>query len=99
MARRVTDKDIRDMFEAYSLCGSYSAVAEATGWSVSTVRKYLTMDYKAPPLSTEQVTAAKEITVPSIEEIVRSLTGKQKLSTLTPEEKKEIKEIQKGMII
>ena len=99
MARRVTDKDIKEMFEAYALCGSYSGVAAATGWSVSTVRKYLNMDYSAGALSNDQVSAAKEIQLPSIEDIVRGITGKQKLSTLSPQEKKEVKEIQKGMII
>ena len=99
MARRVTDKDIKEMFEAYALCGSYNGVAAATGWSVSTVRKYLNMDYGAGALSDDQVSAAKEIQLPSIEDIVRGMTGKQKLSTLSPQEKKEVKEIQKGMII
>lgn len=99
MARRVTDKDIKEMLEAYAICGSYSGVAAATGWSVSTVRKYLNMDYSTDVLSNDQISAAKEITLPSIEDIVRSMTGKPKLSTLTPEEKKEVKEIQKGMII
>ena len=98
MARRVTEKYIKEMFEAYALCGSYSGVAAATGWSVSTVRKYLSMEhpFDAAPLSPD---SDMNIELPSIEDIVRNLTGKQKLSTLSPEEKKEVKDIQKGMII
>ena len=100
MAKRVTDKDIKEMFEAYAVCGTYSGVAAATGWSVSTVRKYLQMDYSPESITPEQIKAeAQKIELPSIEDIVRSLTGKQKLSVLSPEEKKEVREIQKGMII
>lgn len=98
MAKRVTDKDIREIFEAYSLCGSYSAVAAATGWSVSTVRKYLNMEhpFESAPIAPD---SDMKIELPSLEDVVRSLTGKPKLSTLSAEEKKEVKELQKGMII
>ena len=94
MAKRVTDKDIREMIEAYAVCGTYSGVAEATGWSVSTVRKYLTKDYSG----TVEISTDYEAKLPSIEDIVRSLTGKEKLSTLSAAEKSGIKTIQKGMI-
>ena len=96
--RRVQDKEIREMFESYSLCGSYSAVAAATGWSVSTVRKYLNMEhpFESAPIAPD---SDMKIELPSLEDVVRSLTGKPKLSTLSAEEKKEVKELQKGMII
>ena len=99
MARRVTDKDIREMFEAYALCGTYSGVAAATGWSASTVRKYLSMEKPSGEVVTAPSNTNIKIEIPSIEDIVRSLTGKQKLSVLSPEEKKGVREIQKGMII
>ena len=98
MAKRVTDKDIKEMFEAYSICGSYQGVAAATGWSISTVRKYLNMEH---PFDTVPAHPDSEFSIelPSMEDVVRRLTGKPKLSTLTPAEQKEVKEIQKGMII
>ena len=99
MARRVTDKDIREMFEAYALCGTYNGVAAATGWSVSTVRKYLSMEKPSGEVVTSSSNLNIKIEIPPIEDIVRSLTGKQKLSALSPEEKKGVREIQKGMII
>jgi len=98
MAKRVTDKDIKEMFECYALCGSYQGVAEATGWSVSTVRKYLNMEHPFDAAPTHEKSDFK-VEIPSMEDIVRQLTGKQKLSTLTPAELKEVKDIQKGMMI
>lgn len=98
MAKRVTDKDIKEMFEAYSLCGSYQGVADATGWSVSTVRKYLNMEHPFDTAPTHEKSDFN-VEIPSMEDIVRQITGKQKLSTLTPAELKEVKDIQKGMIV
>lgn len=98
MAKRVTDKDIKEMFEAYAICGSYQGVAEATGWSVSTVRKYLNMEH---PFDTAPAHPDSDFSIelPSMEDVVRSLTGKKKLSTLTAAEQSDVKTIQKGMIV
>lgn len=41
MARRVTAEDIKKINEIYCQCKTYSETARRTGWSVSTVRKYV----------------------------------------------------------
>ncbi len=41
MARKVTNEDIIRMNEIYAQCGTYAEVARQTGWSASTVRKYI----------------------------------------------------------
>ncbi len=71
MAKRVTDTDIKEMFEIYGTCGNYNMVAEKTGWSVSTVRKYLTMEH---PFDT--VPNSTVIEVPTLSEIIKKMTGK-----------------------
>lgn len=45
MGKRVQEEDIIQINEAYALCHVYSRVAEMTGWSASTVRKYVQKDY------------------------------------------------------
>ena len=42
MARKVTNEDIIRFNEIYAQCGTYAEVARQTGWSASTVRKYIT---------------------------------------------------------
>ena len=46
MAKRVTQKDILEMNKIYATCHSYAKVAELTGWSESTARKYVDKDFK-----------------------------------------------------
>lgn len=46
MAKRVTVDDIRQMNDIYYVCKSYAEVARQTGWSASTVAKYVDKDYK-----------------------------------------------------
>lgn len=41
MARKVTNEDIIAMNELYAKYGTYAEVARQTGWSASTVRKYI----------------------------------------------------------
>ncbi len=47
MARRVSSEDIIEMNELYLKFGTYAAVARATGFSPSTVKKYIQTDYVA----------------------------------------------------
>ena len=69
MAKRVTEQDIKKMFEVYATCGNYNQVAEATGWSETTVRKYLNMEH---PFENVEF----EVELPSMSEIVKKLTNK-----------------------
>lgn len=46
MARRVSVDDIRQMNEIYYQCKSYAETARQTGWSASTVKNYIDVNYK-----------------------------------------------------
>lgn len=92
--KRVGPDDIIKINEAYLACGTYSGAAAATGWSASTVRKYVISDYKS-----EQKVEAADIELPPIEEIAEKLPPWYDITCLTPEEEKEIKQLWKEMLI
>lgn len=46
MARKVTNEDIKQFNELYYKYKNYAEVARQTGWSSSTVSKYVDKDYK-----------------------------------------------------
>lgn len=92
--KRVGPDDIIKINEAYLACGTYSGAAAATGWSASTVRKYVISDYKS-----EQKVEAADIELPPIEEIAEKLPPWYDITCLTPEEEKEIKILWKEMLI
>ena len=46
MARKVTTDDIKQFNELYYELQSYAEVARRTGWSASTVSKYIDKNYK-----------------------------------------------------
>lgn len=92
--KRVGPDDIIKINEAYLACGTYSGAAAATGWSASTVRKYVISDYKS-----EQKVEAVDIELPPIEEIAEKLPPWYDITCLTPEEEKEIKQLWKEMLI
>ena len=60
MARKVQQTDIERMLELYSQLGTYAAVARETGFSASTVRKYILENQViAPPAAVEVFDATK----------------------------------------
>lgn len=91
--RRVTQEDIILMNEAYLACGTLSGAAKATGWSASTVKKYLIPDFKS-----EQKVEAANIELPPISKVLEQLQG-DNLTCLRPDEEKEIKNLWKEMLI
>ena len=92
--KRVTQDDIIAMNEAYLACGTYSGAAKATGWSASTVKKYIIDSYRS-----EQKVEAVDIELPPIEEIADKLPPWYDITCLTPEEEKEIKQLWGEMLI
>ena len=82
------------MNEAYLACGTYTGAAKATGWSASTVKKYIIPDYKS-----EQKVEVVDIELPPIEEIADRLPPWYDLTCLTPEEEQEIKQLWKEMLV
>ena len=92
--KRVGPEDIIKINEAYLACGTYSGAAAATGWSASTVKKYVRPDYKS-----EQKVEVINIELPPIEEIADKLPPWYDLTCLTPEEEQEIKQLWKEMSV
>ena len=96
MRRTVNEEDIIQMNEAFLLCGTYSGAAKATGWSASTVKKYIISGY------TSQIdTAAQEsmITLPDLDEVVTNLKQMVHATMLTSEEVLEVIELWKELIM
>jgi len=94
MARRVDNQAIIEINEAYLATGTYSGAAAATGWSASTVKKYIIPDYKS-----EQKIEAVDIELPPLSEIANKLPPWYDITCLTPEEEREIKQLWKEMIV
>jgi len=92
--KRVGPEDIIKINEAYLACGTYSGAAAASGWSASTVKKYVIPGYKS-----EQKVEVIDIELPPIEEIADKLPPWYDLTCLTPEEEQEIKLLWKEMIV
>ena len=94
MARKVTDKDIIDMNEAFLLCKTYSGVAAATGWSASTVKKYIIPGYASKKEKIEY-----NVVVPSIEDTIKMLLNNEAICCVTEKEKEEMQELWKDMLV
>ena len=94
MARRVSQEDIILINEAYLAAGTYSGAAAATGWSASTIKKYIIPDYKS-----EQKVEAVDIELPPLSEIADKLPPWYDITCLTPEEECEIKQLWKEIIV
>lgn len=100
MARRVVSKeDIIKINETYLLCGSYSATAKATGWSASTVAKYVDKNYVSKGIVGE--IPSKKITIQpaELDEAMNYLLSHSNLSCLTEQERADMKTIWKGMLV
>lgn len=91
--KRVTQEDIILINEAYLACGTLSGAAKATGWSASTVKKYLISDFKS-----EQKVEVANIELPPISKVLEQLQG-DNLTCLRPDEEKEIKNLWKEMLV
>ena len=94
MAKKVTNEDIIQMNEAFLLCRTYSGVAKATGWSASTVKKYIIDGYVSSKKPIEY-----NIVPLSIEQTIQKLIGNNAICDVTEEEKLELKELQKDIIV
>lgn len=96
MRRTVNEEDIIQINEAYLLCGTYSGAAKATGWSASTVKKYIISGY-----TSQTDTAAQEsmITLPDLDKVVTNLRQMAHATMLTSEEALEVTELWKELIM
>lgn len=94
MARRVSEEDIININEAYLICKNYTKVAESTGWSVSTVKKYIIDGYVSKNSGVEHI-----VNLPPIEEVANFLKSHSNLTILTDNEKIGTEKLWKEMII
>lgn len=94
--RTVQSEDIIAINEAYLKIGTYAGAGRATGWSGSTVKRYIIDGYVAEKDKTPMEKI--EFTIPNIEELFYP-TSWSNFLTLTDEEVEDIKELQKTISI
>ena len=100
MANRVTSEDIRRMNEIYYKTKVFAEVARQTGFSASTVRKYV--DTKWTPVVSEEIITFSMKDIPDFKEAVKCFRGVDNygdLCVLSEEEKVEIKELWKELAV
>ena len=98
MARKVTTDDIKQFNELYSKYKSYAEVARQTGWSASTVSKYIDKNYQ-PPAANDIQYFNKDI-LPLDDEFVEILCSNfGPVCVLSQAEIEEIEECWKELII
>lgn len=92
MAKKVTTDDILKMNELYYKYHTYAQVARETGFSASTVSKYVDKNWK--PIQTENI---KHFTIPMLPEFntykFKDVENYGDLCVLTEREQEEIKEL------
>lgn len=91
--KRVSSEDIILINEAYLACGTLTGAAKATGWSTSTIKKYLIPNFKS-----EQKVEVANIELPPINTVLEQLK-ENNLSCLRPSEEEELEALWKGMIV
>lgn len=98
MARKVTPEDIILFNELYFKLKTYAAVARETGFSASTVSKYVDKNWH--PVEKENVKKFTKEEVPEFStEMFRGVENYGELCVLSDEEKEEIKELWKELAI
>lgn len=100
MAKRVTSEDILRMNEIYYKTHVFAEVARQTGFSASTVRKYV--DTKWTPVVSEEIITFNMKDIPDFKEAVKCFRGVDNygdLCVLSEEEKVEIKELWKELAV
>ena len=99
MAKRVTEDDKILFNTLYLKLGTYSGVAKETGFSASTVKKYIVPDFKIP-----EDNAVIKFTKEDIPKVFDPITFVEsenwgEFCNLTPEEVVEINELKKELLI
>jgi hypothetical protein len=100
MAKRVTNEDILVFNEIYYKTKNYTQVARETGFSASTVRKYIDKNWQ--PVASENIIRFDITQLPDFTEaakIFRDVDNYGYLCQLTPMETEEIKELWKELAI
>lgn len=98
MARKVTNEDIIQFNELYAKCGTYAEVARQTGWSASTIRKYITPG-QVLTSAADIVRFDETLLVPFDPTLLVSTKEIGDLLTLTLDEQEAIRELWKELRI
>ena len=99
MARRVTQEDIKLINDTYYSCKSYAETARRTGWTPSTVSRYVDKNYR--PVLSSDITRF-DFSEDAIDPCTLMITRAENLGelcVLTQEEVEEIKELWKEIAI
>lgn len=92
MANRVTSEDILRMNEIYYKTHVFAEVARQTGFSASTVRKYVDTNWK--PVVNENIIRFEFNQIPEFDSsIFRGIDNYGELCVLTEREKEELKDL------
>ena len=100
MAKRVTNEDILKFNEIYYRTKTYAEVARETGFSASTVKKYIDKNWQ--PVAVENIKKFDPAQLPDFQkavEIFRGIDNYGNLCVLTDYEKDEIKDLWKEMAL
>lgn len=100
MANRVASEDILRMNEIYYKTHVFAEVARQTGFSASTVRKYVDVNWK--PVVSEEIVVFNMNDIPDFKEAVKCFRGVDNygdLCVLTEQEREEIKELWKELAV
>lgn len=98
MANRVTSEDILHMNEIYYKTHVFAEVARQTGFSASTVRKYV--DTKWKPVESEKIIRFDMAQLPEFNaSIFKDIQNFGDLCILTEREQQEIKEFWKELSV
>lgn len=100
MAKRVTNEDILVFNEIYYKTKNYAQVARETGFSASTVRKYIDKNWQ--PVAIENIVHFNLEQLPDFKEAVKNFRGIDNygsLCVLTDFEQKEIRELWKELAV
>ena len=98
MARKVTTDDIKQFNELYVQHKSYAAVARITGWSASTVSKYIDKNYQ--PIVTENIERFDMARMPEFDSSALEFANNfGDLCSLSDEEQKQIEKLWKELAI
>ena len=100
MANKVTQENIIEMNEIYLKCGTYAETARRTGFSASTVKKYIIPNY----ISKEAIVITNLFSIEDVPAFDKAKFvgidfSADALYQMTEEEKKEIEELWKEMLV
>lgn len=99
MAKRVTAKDIEEMNIVYSYCHSYAETATATGWSASTVRKYVDPNYVRIDDYKREMIQSWEDYQKTVDDVIQDLTSQVDLTALNDTELASMPDLWKELVI